>query len=132
MTGIDLGTGLLDGNASNARLWTELILTNSSVDWSLPDAPMSLEPAFPSPAEALAVMAACTLIVSSIDAPFVEFWNFSTTILDEPQAQFFNASVRAQQVGKLRSRKVTVDLRAHLHLTGRLFQTDANPFTHRF
>lgn len=96
---IDLATGLLNGNASNARLWTELFLDNSSVDWSKGADPpdMALEAAFPSPAEALAVMAGCTLIQSARDAPFVEFWNYSVNALDEPQIQYFNASVRAQQ-----------------------------------
>ena len=88
---------MIDGDASTARLWTELILTNTSVDYSLYPPPMSLQPAFPSPAEALAVMAGCTLIQSSQDAPFVEFWNYSVNILDEPQIQYFNASVKAQQ-----------------------------------
>jgi len=51
-------------------------------------------------AEALAVMAGCTLLASAIDTPFVEFWNYSTpspNILTDPQYQYFNALVRAQQ-----------------------------------
>ena len=50
----------------------------------------------PSPAEALAVMSGCTLLQSAQDAPFVEFWNYSSTYLDTPQIQWFNASIRAQ------------------------------------
>lgn len=51
---MSLGTGLTDGAASNARLLTQLMLKedqNGRVD---------LNPALPSPAEALAVMASCT------------------------------------------------------------------------
>jgi hypothetical protein len=35
---------------------------------------MELNPALPSPAEALAVMASSTLLMSATDSPFVEFW----------------------------------------------------------
>ena len=92
---INLNSGILNSNASNARLWTELILTNASYNWATSDVEFSI--ALPSPAEALAVMAGCTLLQSAQDAPFVTFWNYSTTSLDEPQTQWFNASVRAQE-----------------------------------
>lgn len=67
---IALNDGLIDANASNARLLTQLILT-------APDGPESAElnRALPSPAEALAVLAGCTLLMSTEDAPFVEFWS---------------------------------------------------------
>lgn len=95
---LQLNNGLLDGNASNARLLTELILTSNSKDWSDPDTPMALDAAFPSPAEALAVSTGCTLIQSAMGGPFVEFWKYSVQIiLEEPQIQYFNASIRAQQ-----------------------------------
>jgi len=48
-------------------------------------------------AEALAVMAGCTLLQAAQDAPFVEFWNYSLPILTTGQHQAFNASTRAQQ-----------------------------------
>ena len=55
-------------NASNARLLTQLILAKPT------DGTPQLDPTLPSMAEALAVMAGCTLISSSEDTPFVEFW----------------------------------------------------------
>ena len=96
--GIDLATGIIDGNASTARLWTELILTNTSYDWSITPEEgelqaLGLQPAFPSPAEALCVLAGCTLIQSAEDGPFTEFWNYSVATLETPQIQYFNASV---------------------------------------
>lgn len=57
----------------------------------------ALSMALPSPAEALAVMSGNTLLQSVQDAPFVEFWNYSSPYLTESQTQYFNASVRAQQ-----------------------------------
>ncbi|KAF2096816.1 hypothetical protein NA57DRAFT_78408 [Rhizodiscina lignyota] len=83
---LSLNAGISDGNASNARLLTELALAGPT-----------LNPALPSPAEALAALAGNTLLMSTEYAPFVEFFNYSTTILDTPQYQYFNASIRAQQ-----------------------------------
>lgn len=100
---VSLSDGLNDGNSSNARLLTELALQNAE-----------LNPALPSPAEALAVMIGSTLLSGSAYAPFVEFWvsfssletfyladqelqNYTQNILDTPQYQYFNASIRAQQ-----------------------------------
>ena len=103
---VSLGDGINDGNASNARLLTELALQSEA-----------LNPGLPSPAEALAVMAGSTLLSSSLFAPFVEFYvslsspkwirktawligaaqNYTETILDEAQFQWFNATIRAQQ-----------------------------------
>lgn len=60
---LSLGSGISDGNASNARLLTELALTQPQLNRALP-----------SPAEALAVMAGCTLLLSSENSPFVEFY----------------------------------------------------------
>ncbi|KAK5136667.1 hypothetical protein LTR08_002320 [Meristemomyces frigidus] len=85
---LSLNDGVFDGNGSNARLLTQLILTNTST---------KLDPALPSIAEALAVMSGCTLLQASTDAPFVEFWNYTLTTMSPGQYQVFNASVRAQQ-----------------------------------
>jgi hypothetical protein len=63
ITSLSLGTGVTDGAASNARILTELILQDKG-----------LNPSLPSPAEAIAVMAGCTLLMSAQDSPFVEFW----------------------------------------------------------
>lgn len=80
-------TGPNDNNASNAQLITQLVLRQ----------PM-LDPRLPSAAEALAVMAGCTILSSSEDAPFVQQWDYGNhTILPDPVYQSFNASIRAQQ-----------------------------------
>ncbi|GAB1729477.1 hypothetical protein NU195Hw_Modified_160t1 [Hortaea werneckii] len=90
-----LHTGVVNANGSNARLLTQLILTSSSSPTS--SASASLNPALPSIAEALAVMAGCTLVVSALDAPFTPFWNYTLPTLSPAQYQYFNASIRAQQ-----------------------------------
>ena len=92
---LDLNTGIFDSNGTNSRLLTELILTNASMDWATGQ--VQLDNGLPSPAEALAVMSGCTLLQSAQDAPFVEFWNYSSSYLNAPQIQWFNATIRAQQ-----------------------------------
>lgn len=89
-TALSLGSGIMDGAASNARLLTQLIpkfdnTTNTS----------SLDPKLPSISEALAVMAGSTLLLSTQNAPFVPFWNYSTSYLNESVYQTFNATLRA-------------------------------------
>ncbi|KAK4561394.1 hypothetical protein LTR86_004711 [Recurvomyces mirabilis] len=82
-----LNDGTFDGNGSNARLLTQLMLTQPK-----------LNPALPSMAEALAVLAGCTLLSSSVDAPFIGYWNYSLPVLDsDDNYQTFAASIRAQQ-----------------------------------
>lgn len=66
---LSLNTGIMDADASNSRLLTQLML--------FPDentGEIDLSPALPSMAEALAVMSGCTLLKSTMDAPFVTFW----------------------------------------------------------
>lgn len=82
---LSLNAGIEDGNASNARMLSQFI----------PSKP-ALEPSLPSIAEALAVLSGCTLLISTIDAPFKHFWNYSSTTLAEPQLQSFAAMVRTQ------------------------------------
>ncbi|KAI4245657.1 MAG: hypothetical protein LQ352_006535 [Teloschistes flavicans] len=84
---ISLNAGITDNNASNNRLLTQLIPTQQALDASSP-----------SIAEALAVLSGCTLLMSSTDAPFYHFWNYSTTVqtLKEPQPQHFNASLQTR------------------------------------
>lgn len=60
---LSLNNGVMDGAASNARLLSQLMLQNRE-----------LNPALPSPAEALSVMVGSTLIMGAQDSPFVEFW----------------------------------------------------------
>ncbi|KAF2866210.1 hypothetical protein BDV95DRAFT_215611 [Massariosphaeria phaeospora] len=65
---MSLNTGIMDGNASNSRLLTQLVLQPTETG------EFKLNPALPSPAEALAVLSGCTLLMSSLDSPYVEFW----------------------------------------------------------
>ena len=84
---LSLGAGMTDGMASNARLLSQLIPTT-----------YSLNPVLPSIAEALAVLAGCTLLQSTLDAPFIHHWNYSDTIptLAVPQYQGFYATLKSQ------------------------------------
>lgn len=92
---LSLNTGIMDADASNSRLLTQLILKPSKSDPK--DLEVDLNPALPSVGEALAVMSGCTLLKSMIDAPFVMFWNYTHPMLGEYQSQYFNASLKAQQ-----------------------------------
>ncbi|KAL9006295.1 MAG: hypothetical protein Q9188_000952 [Gyalolechia gomerana] len=82
---VSLNGGIHDNAASNARLLTQLIPTSQALD-----------PSLPSIAEALSVLAGCTLLLSSTDSPFVHFWNYSRTVLEEPQYQSFRATLRTK------------------------------------
>ncbi|ORX99294.1 hypothetical protein BCR34DRAFT_606666 [Clohesyomyces aquaticus] len=90
---MSLNTGIMDANASNSRLLTQLIMQKNE------EGEYDLNEMLPSPAEALAVMSGCTLLMSFQDTPFVEFWNYSAphNILKEADTQYFNASLQAQQ-----------------------------------
>lgn len=81
---IALNTGTFDGNGSNARLLTELTLHSPT-----------LNKALPSPAEALAVLGGCTLLISAEDSPFISSWNYTAARLTEPTTQHFNARLFA-------------------------------------
>ena len=87
ITALSLNTGISDGQASNSRLLTQLILANPA-----------LNPSLPSIAEALAELAGCTLLLSTLDSPFIHYWNYSQTVptLEDPQYQAFNATLRFQ------------------------------------
>jgi hypothetical protein len=61
--GVALNDGALKSNGSNSRLLNQLVTVQPTLDLTLP-----------SISEALAVMAGCTLIQSTKDTPFVEFW----------------------------------------------------------
>lgn len=86
-TALSLNAGITDGAASNARLLSQLIPTRPELD-----------PSLPSIAEALAVLSACTLLLSSSDSPFIHYWNYSTTVvtLTEAQHQAFRATLRTK------------------------------------
>lgn len=88
---LSLNAGVTDGAASNARLLTQMIpIYDKETKTS------RLHPKLPSIAEALAVMAGSTLLMSSENAPFVHFWNYSTPSLETPESQLFNATLRVQ------------------------------------
>jgi hypothetical protein len=74
---LSLQTGLVDGEASNSRLLTQLMLNPTNTDPE--NFQVDLSPALPSMGEALAVMSGCTLLKSMMDAPFVMFWVRATT-----------------------------------------------------
>lgn len=83
---------MIYSNASNARILTEFIMTGN------PNQPNLLNTGFPSLAEALAVLAACTLVDSITDGPFVsKIWNYTIETLTPGQYQYFNASVQDEQ-----------------------------------
>ena len=84
---LSMDAGITDGDASNVRLLTQMIPSSNSLD-----------PSLPSIAEALAVLAGCTLLISSQDSPFIHYWNYSATVstLAEPQYQGFNATLKTQ------------------------------------
>ena len=83
---VSLGAGVNDADASNARLLSQFIPTERS-----------LSPKLPSIAEALAVMASCTLLMGTSDAPLIHYWNHSTpgTLLT-PATEPFNATLKVQ------------------------------------
>jgi len=65
---MSLNTGIMDADASNSRLLTQLILHDDD------KGDIDLNPTLPSPAEALAVMSGCTLLMSALEAPYVMDW----------------------------------------------------------
>lgn len=90
-TALSLNDGTLDANASNARILSQFIPTTDSISSSA-----SLNPALPSIAEAIAVLAGCTLLMSSLDSPFVHYWNYSSPLLSPSQYQSFKAEIVTQ------------------------------------
>ena len=84
-TGVNLNGGLSDSDDSIARLLTQLIPETYALNSTLP-----------SIAEALAVLSGCAILLSSIDAPLIHFWNYTDNILQFPQVQAFRASLSFQ------------------------------------
>ena len=80
---LSLDSGITDGQASNARLLSQMIPTQPS-----------LNPSRPSIAEALAMLAGSTLLMSTLNSPFIHYWNYSTEtpVLTIPQYQSFPAT----------------------------------------
>ena len=78
---MSLNTGITDGQSANARILTQLIPETNTLNSSKP-----------SIAEALAVLSGCSLLISSLNTPFVPFWNYTTPTPQEPQYQSFPAT----------------------------------------
>lgn len=76
--------GISDGNASSARLLTQMIppYSNSS--------PTKLPLDTPTIAEALCVLSGHTLLLSSDSAPFHNYWNYTNDRLQVPTLQSFD------------------------------------------
>ncbi|KAL9615844.1 MAG: hypothetical protein Q9160_009216 [Pyrenula sp. 1 TL-2023] len=88
---IDLNNGVSDSNASIARLITEMIPVFDNETNTV-----EVSSSTPTIGEALGVLAACTLLLSSADAPFIHYWNYAAdvSLLKSPQVQTFNATVK--------------------------------------
>lgn len=90
---LSLGAGISDSNASSARILTRFIPRSAA------GGAYELDSTLPSSAEALAVLAGSTLLLSSRDAPYVHGWNYSNelSVLPEPQYQSFHATLQSEQ-----------------------------------
>ncbi|KAF7185181.1 hypothetical protein HII31_13456, partial [Pseudocercospora fuligena] len=82
---VSLNAGFQTGNASIARFLTQFMVTSANLSGGLP-----------STAEALAVLAGNTALISAVDSPAVAFWNYTNPTI-EGSYQNFNASVRMNQ-----------------------------------
>ncbi|RAL15911.1 uncharacterized protein BO97DRAFT_403122 [Aspergillus homomorphus CBS 101889] len=87
---VSLGSGIAGEDASIERLLMQMVpaYDNSSNT-------ASLNANLPSIAEAMAVLTSVTLMISSQDAPYVPFWNYSAPILSPPVQQVFNATLQS-------------------------------------
>ena len=88
-----LNDGAFDGRSANARLLSQLMLREPHLD-----------PAKPSLAEALAVLAGNTLLQSSLDAPFIHYWEYAANlssngilVSSDGAPAHFTAKIRAQE-----------------------------------
>lgn len=82
---LSLDAGRADSNAATSHILAQTI----------PDSP-TLDTGQPSIAEALAVLAGNTLLLSTVDSPFVHFWNQSHPSLEHPRTEYFKATIRSQ------------------------------------
>jgi hypothetical protein len=87
LNSLSLNNGVFDGDASTARILTQLQLTEPKLNKTLP-----------SPAEALLSMTTCTVLDLTQNFPFQPLGNTTDDDdFDTPQTQYFNASVRVAQ-----------------------------------
>ncbi|KAI4734327.1 hypothetical protein E4T50_15136 [Aureobasidium sp. EXF-12298] len=82
---ISLNDGMVDAQASMARLLTQLALESPVLPHDRP-----------SLAEALAVLASGTLLMAAEDTQFHGIWTYSRTVLDPGQYQVMNATLLAK------------------------------------
>ncbi|KAK8049203.1 hypothetical protein PG994_010933 [Apiospora phragmitis] len=83
---MDINGGVQNNNASNARIFTNLILGEPALNKSLP-----------SMAEAISVLASSTLIVGSKQSTFQHFWNYTNATLEPSMYETFQATIKEQQ-----------------------------------
>jgi len=84
---IGLNEGINDANASSARLITQFVPAwSEGVTTDLPIA-------MPTIGEALAVLAGGSAVLSSSRSPFIAYWNYSRSVLTDPQYEDFPARV---------------------------------------
>lgn len=81
---LGIGSGINDNKGAFANQLTQFIPSNHT-----------LNPLLPSVPEALGVLAGCTLLLSSLDAPFDHQWNHNSPTLPAPVLRQFNATVQA-------------------------------------
>lgn len=82
VTSMSLNDGINAANASIARFLTQMIATEPS-----------LSPISPSIAEALAVAAGSTLLLSTLGSPFVHYWDYNQPTLNTAMLGKFSASM---------------------------------------
>ncbi|KAK7965136.1 hypothetical protein PG988_010140 [Apiospora saccharicola] len=83
---MDINGGVQNNNASNARIFTNLILSEPALSTTLP-----------SMAEAISVLASSTLIVGSKQSTFQHFWNYANTTLSPAVYEKFPTTIKMQQ-----------------------------------
>jgi len=91
MLSLSLNTGISNANSSTSRLLAQLIPTVPG--WG----DVKLNALTPSISETLAVMAGSTLLLSSTDATFLHYWNYTAMVLDPGIYEKFNATITSQQ-----------------------------------
>ncbi|CZT10179.1 uncharacterized protein RAG0_14723 [Rhynchosporium agropyri] len=94
MSALSLNTGISNANSSTSRLLAQMIPSVPS--WA-EKSKITLNPLTPSISETLAVMAGSTLLLSSTDASFWHFWNYTAPVLKPGTFERFNASITSQQ-----------------------------------
>ncbi|KAI1090990.1 hypothetical protein F5B19DRAFT_460452 [Rostrohypoxylon terebratum] len=83
---MDLNGGVQNNNASNARIMTNLILTQSS-----------LNPRLPSMAEALAVLASSTLVAGAQSSTYRAVWDYPAVDISPGVYEAFHVTMKTQE-----------------------------------